>query len=450
MLQQIKKLIPRSLFSAYHFTLAWLGNVLYFFPSRKLNLIGITGTKGKTTTAYFVYQLLEQNEHKSLLSSTVFFAIGDKIERNATKMGMPGRFFMPKFLRKSLRQGTKYAVVETPSEGILQHRQKFLNYNVAVFTGLSPEHVEHHGGFIPYRKAKEKLFRQCKDTHVLNLNDTHVTSFLNYPAKQKWGALLDTKLSQAAHTFKNNLPDYILEGVASPPDKLKIKEWAIKNGGEELVVQFETSLPFMGKFNYINFLLAFATARSLGIPFEILITTIPKVILPPGRMQNFKGGKIPFQIFIDYAHEPLSLRSAIESCRELLPKGKKMICLTGSQGGGRDKWKRKVMGKIAAELCDYVVVGTEDPYQEDPRQINKEVLQGVLSHQDFKENMNCWRFNDRKAAIEKTLDLARPGDIILLAGKGGEKKMCVGSKHIAWDEEKAVRRILLKRGEEKG
>jgi UDP-N-acetylmuramoyl-L-alanyl-D-glutamate--2,6-diaminopimelate ligase len=159
-------------------------------------------------------------------------------------------------------------------------------------------------------------------------------------------------------------------------------------------------------------------------------------------MQELTDVGVPFRIFLDYAHEPLSLESVLTACREQLPKSKKLICLTGAQGGGRDKWKRKIMGAIAAKHCDFVIVGTEDPYQEDPEKINQAVLSGVVSNRQFREGNNCFQFTDREKAIRKTLSLAKDGDIVILTGKGGEKKMCVGNKKIPWDEEEEVRKML--------
>ncbi|MFH1183271.1 MAG: UDP-N-acetylmuramyl-tripeptide synthetase, partial [Candidatus Moraniibacteriota bacterium] len=423
--------------------------------------------KGKTTTCYFIYQFLQNNFNKTALVSTTFFAIGENLESNETKMGMPGRFFLPKFLNRAFVQGAKYAVVETTSEGILQHRQRFLNYDIAVFTSLSPEHIERHGSFSAYREAKERLFEQCKEAHVLNLNDEHAKHFLEYPAKAKWGIILDNKI-------RNYPVQNILEGVLlsssgeSRPSRragrdpgiqeihldsrlrgndndrcLEIKEWKIVKGKKKLISRRTIILPFPGKFNAMNLLLSLATGRAAGLSLNKLIKSISGLALPPGRMQELTDISVPFRIFLDYAHEPLSLESVLAACREQLPKDKRLICLTGAQGGGRDKWKRKVMGAVAAKYCDFVIVGTEDPYQEDPEKINQAVLAGAISNKQFQEGINCWKFNERKEAIRKALSLAKNGDIIILTGKGGEKLMCAGNKKIPWDEEREVRKIIL-------
>jgi UDP-N-acetylmuramoyl-L-alanyl-D-glutamate--2,6-diaminopimelate ligase len=437
MLNFIRKITPKPLFSLYHLTLAWLGNSFFSAPSQKLFLIGVTGTKGKTTTAYFIYQLLEMAGRKTALTSTTFFALDGRLTKNYSKMGMPGRFFLPRWLKKAVTAKAEFAVVETTSEGIAQHRQKFLDYNVAVFTSLSPEHVERHGSFAAYQAAKERLFAQTKGVHVVNLDDRHAREFLQYSAEEKWGITL-------GHKNRPAVVQHRLEGDFINANQFLVSEITLSNGQKNLVTERKMKLPFPGKFNGVNLLLAIGAVRAAGITWSKIAKNIGQLRLPPGRMQELTNLKTPYRVFLDYAHEPLSLRSALETCRELLPAGKKLICLTGAQGGGRDIWKRKVMGRTAAGLCDYVVVGTEDPYEEDPSAINLQVLQGVLSNPKFKENKNCWQFADRRNAIKKALKLAQKDDLIILCGKGGEQFMCVENKKISWDEEKEVKNAVAK------
>ena len=434
----IKKFVPQPVFSLYHLGLGFVGNALNLFPSRKLHLIGITGTKGKTTTAYFAYQMFLQNKKRVALTSTVMFAIGRKTEPNLTKMGMPGRFFLPRFLRRAYLSGMEYAIIESTSEGIAQHRARFLDYNTVVFTGLSPEHIERHGGFVNYRKAKEKLFKKCQGVHIINLKDKYAHYFWSYPAKEKWGVVLDKK---DIHQYAPAGIRRMIVGKTLKEGRIKISEVEVRK--KEIVLEEAmVKLPFIGKFNGLNVLTAFAIGRSVGISFSDLAKTIAKLKLPEGRVEEIKNKKINYRLFLDYAHEPLSLKSVLEACREILPKGKKLICLTGGQGGGRDRWKRKVMGAIASKLSDYVIIATEDPYDENPEKINWDILQGVLSNKKFREGKNCFVFLDRQEGIKKALSLAKKDDIVLLAGKGGEKKMCVGEKMIPWNEREVVEEIL--------
>ena len=296
MLDNLRKYTPRQIFNLYHLSLAWLGNAIYRFPSKNLFLIGVTGKKGKTTTAYFIYQLLEMGGQKTALTSTTFFALGDKITGNYTKMGMPGRFFLPRWLEKAAAAKAKYAVVETTSEGIAQYRQKYLDYKVAVFTSLSPEHIERHGSFSAYRQAKERLFAQTSEAHVINLNDRHAKEFLKYPAHDKWGVALGKK-------NKSDDVEHLLEGNFSKENRLEMKEFATQNGRRRLVAEKNVSLPFPGKFNALNLLLAIGASRAAGLTWEKIIKNISKLKLPPGRMQELVGFRIGFRIFqIGRAH----------------------------------------------------------------------------------------------------------------------------------------------------
>lgn len=444
-LKILKKSIPPTLINQYHLALAFLGNKFYGSPSKKLILIGVTGTKGKTTVAYLIWQILEKNNLRSALSSTVFLSTGGDKERNLTKMGMPGRFFLPRLLRRALQNQALYGVVETSSEGILQHRQKFLDYDTVVFNNLSPEHIERHGGFKEYRQEKEKLFKQCAKNHVLNLGDPSVRHFLKYPARSKWGVLLEQPEQNGKYQRKISPTEvnHLIEGKLTEDGLFCLKEWLVMGEFQKkLIFEQEHRPVFEGRFNLLNLLLAYAALRSLDLPPEKIVEFFRRLKLPPGRIQEIKSKKIDFRIFLDYAHEPLSLKSVLEYGREILPPKKKLICLIGGQGGGRDRWKRGAMGELAGRLCDKVIIGLEDPYEEDPEQINQDILAGVLKNSAFQLNKNVWTFSDRRKALEKALKIARPGYVVILCGKGGEKKMCVGDKTIRWDEEKEIKQII--------
>ncbi len=445
LLSKIKKNIPAGWMDFYHLGLGFLGNKIYGSPSKKLILIGITGTKGKTTVASLIWQILEKNNLKSALSSTVFLSTGGTKERNLTKMGMPGRFFLPRLLAQALKNQALYAVVETSSEGIMQHRQKFLDYDTVIFNNLSPEHIERHGGFKEYRREKEKLFKQCTKNHVLNLGDPSVHHFLRYPAQSKWGVILESEEAPKKYSRKITQEEvnHLVEGKVTAEGNFLIKEWLVMGEFQKkLIFEHEHRPVFEGRFNLLNLLLAYAGLRSLDLPPEKIVEFFRRLKLPPGRIQEIKSKKIDFRIFLDYAHEPLSLKSVLEYGREILPPKKKLICLLGGQGGGRDRWKRGAMGELAGRLCDKVIVSLEDPYDEDPEQINQEILKGVLKNPDFQLNKNAWSFVDRHKALKKALKIARPGYVVILCGKGGEKKMCVGDQTIAWDEEKEVKQII--------
>lgn len=417
----MRKIIPRFVLSWYHFCLAYLGAIIYGFPSRKMTVIGVTGTKGKTTTCNLIAQLLEQGGFKTGLATTVNFRIGDREWINSEKQTMLGRFRLQKLLRQMVKAGCQYAVIETSSEGILQHRQRGIDYDVAVFTNLSPEHIERHGGFIRYRQAKEKLFalvaKKKEGTGVYNLDDENVEHFLRYDIKNKYGYTINSK----PQLENKNLKKFEIGNInlTSSGSVFEVNE-----------IKFRTSL--IGEMNVYNVVAAICVAISQGVDLEKLPSRVEKLKAPVGRMQVIKGKD--FLVIVDYAHEPASLRAAYETARLFHPR--RIIGLLGAQGGGRDRGKRGKLGEVAANYADYIFVTNEDPYDEDPRQIIDDVASEI-------SGKPVEKIIDRGQAIEKSLNLAQAGDLVLITGKGGEVSMCVaGGKKVPWSDEEVVKNYL--------
>jgi len=182
----IKKFIPPFLLDLYHFILAFFGALIYRFPSRELKVIGVTGTNGKTTVLEMISKIFEGGGYKVALANSIRFKIGEEEWPNTLRMTMPGRFKLQKFLRQAVDSGCQYAVLEVTSEGIKQYRHKFIDFEVAVFTNLAPEHIEAHGSFEKYREAKGKLFQVTKNIHIINIDDKNANYFLQFPAKKKY------------------------------------------------------------------------------------------------------------------------------------------------------------------------------------------------------------------------------------------------------------------------
>lgn len=417
----MRRFIPKFIFSWYHFCLAYLGAIIYGFPSRKMTVIGVTGTKGKTTTCNLIAQLLEQSGFKTGLATTVNFRIGDREWINSEKQTMLGRFRLQKLLRQMVKAGCQHAVIETSSEGILQHRQRGIDYDVAVFTNLSPEHIERHGGFIRYRQAKERLFalvaKKKEGIGVYNLDDENVEHFLRYDIKNKYGYAINSKLQLENKNLK----------------KFEIGNINLTSNGsvfEVNEIKFRTSL--IGEMNVYNVVAAICVAISQGVDLEKLPSRVEKLKAPVGRMQVIKGKD--FLVIVDYAHEPASLRAAYETARLFHPR--RIIGLLGAQGGGRDRGKRGKLGEVAANYADYIFVTNEDPYDEDPWQIIDDVASEI-------SGKPVEKIIDRGQAIEKSLNLAQAGDLVLITGKGGEVSMCVaGRKKVPWSDEEAVKNYL--------
>lgn len=390
----IVKLIPSFLISWYHFFLAFLGALFYCFPSRKLKVIGVTGTNGKSTVVSLTTKVLQEAGYKVASLSSIQFKVGDKEWPNTLKMTMPGRFKIQKFLKEAVQAACDYAVVEVTSEGIKQYRHKFINFKVAVLTNLTPEHIEAHGGFENYKKAKGKLFQTVKQIHILNLEDENVSYFLQFPAKQKY-------------TYGLQKGDLTLQNT-----------------------QFKLKL--LGEFNLYNALAAICVGLSQGVALVDCQRAIEKFEGVPGRMELVR--EKPFKVFVDYAFTPNALEKVYQTLRS--NKGK-MICVLGACGGGRDKWKRPVLGEIAGRYCADVLVTNEDPYDEDPVKIIEEVAAG--SKEKAKKIL------DRREAVREAFKLARSGDTVIITGKGCEPwLMEAKGKKIPWDDRQVAREELAK------
>jgi UDP-N-acetylmuramoyl-L-alanyl-D-glutamate--2,6-diaminopimelate ligase len=399
MKELLKNFLPQSVISFYHFILAFLGALIYGFPSKKLILIGVTGTNGKTTTTEMIASIFEKAGKKIALLNSIRFKIGKKEEINKLRMTMPGRFFIQRFLKKAVKENCEFAILEVTSEGIKQHRHRFLDFKVAVFTNLAPEHIEAHGSFEKYREAKGKFFQATKEIHVINVEDKNSEYFLKFPAKRKI-------------TYGLKTGDINLENT-----KIKSK------------------LP--GEFNLYNALAAISVAISQGIDKDFAIKVLEEFEGVPGRMEEVISK--PFKVIVDYAFTPNALEKVYQTLIQSLghSTNRSLICVLGSCGGGRDKWKRPVLGELAAKYCDEVIVTNEDPYDEDPWQIIEQVAAGTKG--------KARKILDRREAIREALKLAKEGDIVVITGKGCEPSICVaGGKKIPWDDRKVVREEFQK------
>jgi len=405
--------------SLYHYFWALFSALFYFFPSRKIKVIGVTGTKGKSTVVELLAKIFEEAGEKVASFSSIKIKIGKEERTNALKMTMPGRGELQKFLKKAKEKGCKIAIIEVTSEGILQHRHRFIRFEASVFTNLSPEHIERHGSFEAYRKEKIKLFKATKNIHILNLDDKNVDHFLKEKAKEKWGFTIEGRKKKGVKVVEAKNLVYLPFGA-----KFKIEK-----------EEFKINLP--GKFNVYNALAAIATSLSFGVSLSVIKKALLKVKGIPGRMEIVI--KEPFWAIVDYAHTPDSLEAVYSTLKKFLEKkqlfSSRLICVLGATGGGRDKWKRPKMGEIAGKFCDVAIVTNEDPYDEDPQKIIEEVAKGVI-----KQNKKVLKILDRREAIKTALSLAKRNDIVVITGKGCEPWMCVEKgKKIPWDDRKITK-----------
>ncbi len=392
----MKKFIPKFVFDIYHYLLALIGAVIYGFPSKKMIVVGVTGTNGKSTVVHLATEILETAGYKTASLSSIRFKVGEREEKNMLKMTMPGRMKLQKFLRQAVKNGCKYAVIEVTSEGIKQFRHKFIDFDSAVFTNLTKEHIEAHRGFENYRKAKGKLFQALEKSPkknkfaVFNIDDPNFEYFSNLFSGKEY--FYGTKNIKTEIT----------------PEKIGLK---LDN--------------LLGEFNLYNALAAYCVGLGLGIEKNKILEVLKIAKSIPGRLELVI--ERPFKVYVDYAHTPDALKKVYKTL------GGGLICVLGSCGGGRDRWKRPEMGKIADNYCKEIILTNEDPYDENPQAILDDIEKGLAT-------ANYEKIIDRREAINKALSLAKDGDTVIITGKGCEPWICeANGKKSAWDDREVVR-----------
>ena len=434
MIALLRRLVPRSWFPIYHFVLARLAAFVYRYPSEELIVIGVTGTNGKTTTSYLIAKALESAGVKTGCTSTAMLKIGEKEWINSTKMTMPGRFFLQKMLRQMVKAGCQYVVIETSSQGLIQSRHEGISYDVAVFTNLTPEHIEAHGGFEAYKLAKKTLFTHVARRHTKHIHGKEVLRRFVLNADSEHAAFY----AEAA-TKDVEVTWYSRMGTKG----LHPEECHLTDKGTDLVVDGNYGhLRLPGAYNVENALAALATAKVFGVSVGVALQNMCAISFVPGRFEEVDLGQ-PFRVVIDYAPEPESLRQLYGALR-LSPRGR-LIHVLGSCGGGRDVARRPILGEMAGREADLVVVTNEDPYDDDPVQIMRDVAAGAESV-GKKIGETLWIVEDRKEAIKKAILMAQPNDVVLLTGKGAETRICVANgKKLPWSERSAAEEAIRSR-----
>lgn len=456
-LNLIKRLIPTKMFRAlqpvYHFLLNWVAALAYGNPSDELVVIGVTGTTGKTTSVCLVAKVLEKSGYKVGYTSTALFNDGKKEWLNDKKMTMMGRFFTQKILREMVNNGCHYAIVETTSEGIRQYRHRFINYDVLLFTGLYPEHIDSHGSFENYKQAKGELFRHlegCKKKFRDNENkvDKSVSGLGKIDLKRVKKVIIANGDDEYAEYFLG----FWAEQKIAFGEKLGENE---NSTGLEIIKATEVlssekgisfnalcttfNLQLLGRFNVMNALAAISICKSQDIDEFRVKKGIEDIRGVAGRLEKIDVGQ-DFSVIVDYAFEPNAVEKLYETV-SLLPHNK-IIHVLGSTGGGRDLARRPILGKLAGSNADFVVVTNEDPYDDDPEIIIDQVALGA-EQAGKKLNINLFKITDRKKGIEKAINLADSGDIVLVTGKGSEQAICVANgEKIEWDDRKVVKKLL--------
>ncbi|MBT5808169.1 UDP-N-acetylmuramyl-tripeptide synthetase [Candidatus Uhrbacteria bacterium] len=423
LIQLLRKITPKPLIQGYHYALARFAAFGYRYPSKELVVIGVTGTNGKSTTTEFIGRMLESMGERIGWTTTASFKVAEREWVNDQKMTMLGRFQTQKMLRDMVKAGCTYAIVETSSQGIVQSRHVGIDYDVAVFTNLTPEHIEAHGGFENYKQAKGKLFEVCKGTHVINLDDAHADFFLNFEAETVTGfGLRNSKATQ-------------VNAAPVVPDQVELSGACTTFVLGDLTMHLKT----IGQFYLQNALAAITTVRALGVDWEDVQRAAEQLEPIGGRLEQIDEGQA-FHVVVDYAYEPAALNAAYEALE--LIEYNRLIHIVGSAGGGRDVARREVLGEMVAEHDDIVIVANEDPYDEDPMQIINDVADAAVGA-GMKDGVNVFRILDRQEAIDYAIKIAEPNDLVLITGKGSEPVMAVANgKKVPWDDRQAARKSL--------
>ncbi|MFH0905519.1 MAG: UDP-N-acetylmuramoyl-L-alanyl-D-glutamate--2,6-diaminopimelate ligase [bacterium] len=419
------------LYNFYHRLRGMTAAILSGFPSSKLVVIGITGTNGKTATASMLAHVLEAAGNKVGLLTTVNFWIAGKKWVNETKMTTDSPFTTQRMLRKMVNAGCRYAVMETSSHALAQHRTWGTFYDVAVFTNLTQDHLDYHRTMANYRDAKAKLFRDLYDSWrkpntpkvmVLNFDDPIHSHFGQYPA--------DAKMLYSMQ--ETDLPDMLrATDIESTSAHSKFTLRA-PSGSANITLQIP------GRFNIANALAAASTAYALGFSVEQIKIGLEAIAGIAGRMERIDAGQ-PFNVIVDYAHTPDGYDKALSSIRQFTPN--KLIVVFGS-AGDRDKTKRPLLGEIAGRYADILVLTEEDPGSEDPAKIIAEVRAGIPTDK-FAEDQNLFVIPRREDAVPKALSLASAsGDTVAFLALGAQTKMVRRKGLMDYDERKYIRNLL--------
>ncbi len=414
----VKKFIPSGLFPKIepygHLAEAILFNVLNGFPARKLKVIGVTGTNGKTTTSFLIHRMLQEAGYKTGLITTVAYGAGDNIKPqiyHMTNVTVPA---LMKRLKWMNQQGVEWLVLESTSQGLVQNRLWGIRYSIAVMTNVTHEHLDWHGTFEKYRDAKRLLFKRCNrygggyQTGIINAEDDSAELFagdiknpVTYGIKKGDLRATDIKMTPSGSTF------------------------AVKVGDNELHVK--CNLP--GSFNVYNALAAIGTGYIMSLKPEEIERGIAALKTVEGRMNNIDEGQ-DFEVIVDFAHSPDSFEKLFKDMKPVV-KGK-LIVLFGS-AGRRDETKRAVQGKLAGQYADEIVLTEEDDRDVDGQEIMNQIAEGAQSAGKTRDK-DLFLVHDRTEAIQFAIKRAGKNDTVLLLGKGHEKTIERADGEHPWDE----------------
>ncbi|MBR3115927.1 UDP-N-acetylmuramoyl-L-alanyl-D-glutamate--2,6-diaminopimelate ligase [Candidatus Saccharibacteria bacterium] len=396
----------------YHYTQAVIATIKNGFPARRLHVIGVTGTNGKTTTCFMIWQMLSHSGLKTGLMTTVAYGV-DKLKPELNHMTTVDAFTLNQRIRAIADQGAEYLVLEVTSHALAEFRTLGIPVDIAVFTNLTHDHLDYHKTITNYRNAKGKLFKKAKFS-ILNADD---------PATKYYETLAREYITYGIKHGENRATD------------VKLAVSGVKYSCGD--INIETSIP--GEFNVYNSLAAALVGQKLGLSNQQIMDGIKSLTSVEGRMNIIDEGQ-PFTVIIDYAHAPDALEKVFNSVRE--HKGK-IISVHGG-AGQRDPSTRPIRGAILAQHSDIVIITEDDSRDEDPEKIATAFIEGAEKHGKVL-GKDLFKELDRKKAIKLALDKAQPGDLVLILGKGHEKTILRADGPHDFNDADAVRKLLKSR-----
>lgn len=385
----------RSLKGLYHLFVATIANIWFGMPSRKLTVIGVTGTDGKTTTTTLIYEILKKAGLKASMITSVHASVAGKTYDTGFHVTTPSAWWVQKYLREAVNHGDTYMVLEVTSHALSQYRVFGVQFAVGVITNVTHEHLDWHRTFENYLATKLILLRQA-DVVVINRDEADVyTAAMRFlPSKRyiTYGIRRDSIVNPRTHAFRSRLP---------------------------------------GEFNRYNTLASLAVAEALGIDPKIATLAVSEFRGVIGRMEIIQDK--PFRVIVDFAHTPNALEQALSTARNMTKK--RVIHVFGS-AGLRDRTKRPLMGKASSEFADCIILTEEDYRTENVNTIIDAIASGIPSEKEVH------KYPNRKDALVFALTQAKPGDLVIATGKGHEKSLCRGKKEYPWSDQEEIRKIL--------
>ena len=411
--------------------LAWLAAALNGFPAHKLVMIGVTGTDGKTTTCNVIHNILRAEGIRSGMISTVDVVIGEEVLETGLHVTTPDALTVQGYLGRMVEAGLTHCVLEATSHGLYQHRVTACDFDLAIVTNITHEHIDFHGSLDAYIASKATLFESLatavtkpgiQKLAVLNRDDAYYSLLLDH--------LQVPFCSYGTHP-ESNLRAEDLECAST--------ETHFNACAQDVEFPVESSL--IGDFNVLNCLAAISCSLwGLNIRPEVIQRGIKSMPAIPGRMERIDLGQ-DFVAMVDFAHTPNSLRRALQTARQMTSG--RVIVVFGS-AGLRDVSKRRLMGEVAGEWADYIVITAEDPRTESLESIMSESVAGCISAGAI-QGKGLWRVPDRSAAIHFAVSLADTGDVVMACGKAHERSMCFEEVEYPWDEILAMRAAVARR-----